>query len=126
MQARKVVSAPKRAQPTAWLLPLPPWNSANSFPSTVSPGPGALIVRMDRPTAYDPTTAILAFTILISNPVCLVLIHYNTTDGICTYSGVTRLKGNLFTSELNTHPDVRAMVKRFSPLDNQYFPQLPN
>jgi len=54
------------------------------------------------------------------------LIHYNTTDVICTYSGVTRLKGNLFTSELNTYPDVRAMVKWFSPLDNQYFPQLPN
>ena len=33
---------------------------------------------------------------------------------------------SLGLSELNTHPDVRAMVKWFSPLDNQYFPQLPN
>ena len=41
---------------------------------------------------------------LISNPACLVLTHYNTTDGICGYSGETRLKGNVAVSELNRHP----------------------
>ena len=47
---RNVTSAPRRAAPTAWFDPLPPWSVRNSDPTSVSPRSGARSTPKVSPT----------------------------------------------------------------------------
>ena len=47
---RNVTSAPRRAAPTAWFDPFPPWSVRNSDPISVSPRSGARSTPKVSPT----------------------------------------------------------------------------